>query len=235
MNSYLKAKIQKIISKTSQSNLKKHLNYFKIHSDNSIVKEIIIMINQNLSKKKKRNFYCLTITPFSSEGQKYPDIEIKISHEENFNYQGIVTGLDNELSKLNLELFERPPVFIAIKGTDTDVTQGDEFERDANYFVKIKSRDEEEKLSEENSYSDKYKDEENSSNSHQNQDKSQSIESDQIKEDNLWMHPVHDKSVPPYLNLFSEHSSSNHSSDLHLSNSDNNQSWKLTDLKSEEN
>jgi len=59
MNSYLKAKIQKFISKTSESNLKKYLNYLKFHSDNSIVKEIIIMINKNLtflSRKKNRSF-----------------------------------------------------------------------------------------------------------------------------------------------------------------------------------
>jgi hypothetical protein len=242
MNSYLKAKIQKIISKTSQSHLKKYLNYFKFHSDNSIAKEIIIMINKYLKflkKKKNRRFTYLIVTPIGSEGQKYPDIKITINHEEDFDYRIVVFLLRTELDKLYLELIERHPVFRAINGTDTDVIQGGEFKRKAKYSVKVKFQDDEEELFEANSNSGINEEQEILTSSHQNPDKSQPMDSVKSQDDQFFMNSIHDESNLLYYTLINDNpSSSSHSSDLpqHLSNLNNininpdtNQLKKFTD------
>jgi len=163
----------------------------------------------------------LTITPFGSEGQKYPDIEIIIIHEDDFNYKQVVFLLEIELYKLNLEFIERSPIFRANNGTDTDVMQGGEFEREAKYSVKVKFLDDEEKLSEENSKSDKKKHEQISTNSLQNQDKFQSMDSVRTEYDQFFMNSVHDKNVLSHFSTINDHSiSSCQSFDLpqHLSN-----------------
>jgi hypothetical protein len=235
MNSYLKAKIQKIISKTSQSNLKKYLNYFKFHSDNSIAKEIIIMIN----KKQKRSFTYLIVTPISSEGQKYPDIEIRIIDEEDFDYRIVVSKLKDELYKLYLEFIESPPVFRAINETDTDVIQGGEFKREAKYSVRVKFQDDGEKPLEANSISSINKEEEIWTSSHKNPDKSQHMDSVKSQDDQFFWNSLHDSNLS-YNTLINDHSSSSsHSSyflqhlsnlnNININNVDSNQLTRITD------
>ena len=208
MNPYLKAKIYKIISKSSKSKLEKYLNSFKYHTDNSIVKEIMIMINQNLSKRKNYSFTCLTITPIGSKRQKYPDIEITIIHEYDFNYDSVVILLKTELYRLNLKLIQKAPVFRAIAGTDKDVIQGGEFEKEAKYSVKVKFLYDKENTSEANSNSIENNYELNLTNSQPNEENSQSKDSVISQENQFLMHPIHEESN------VSNNSSSSHSSYL---------------------